>query len=130
MPTRQRNFILYLGDDFSRRLNLVPGPDSDIEGWDGEMVIVDDVGSTILSATTDNERLSAHNGYLEINIAAAITAAVETSGLSRTGTLTEPANNDEVPYSGTGHLARYYLRVISPGGVITRLLDGQFVFVE
>ena len=130
MPTRARNFILYVGDDFARRLNLVPGPDSDIEGWAAELIVFDDAGEPILSATTVNEMLTTNNGYIEIDVPSADTAEIDTTGLSRFGTLAEPANNDEVPYSGTGKLARYYLRVTSPGSVTTRILDGQFVIVE
>lgn len=129
MPTRARNFIVYLGDTFSRRVNLVPGPDSDLDGWTGEFIVFADDDTAILSATTANGRLTCNNGYIEIDVAAATTAAIETDGLSRSGTRFEPANNDEIPYSGEGSIARYYLRVTSPAGVITRLLDGDVVIV-
>ena len=129
MPTRARNFILYLGDTFARRINLVPGPDSDLDGWDGEFVVFDDADTAILSATTENGLLTCNNGYIEIEVDAADTATIETDGLSREGARYEPANNDEVPYSGTGAIARYYLRVTSPAGVVTRLLDGDVVIV-
>jgi hypothetical protein len=119
-----------IGEDFARRLNLVPGPDSDIQDWDGELKIFNDADEVIISATTDNGRMTTHNGYIEIDIPASVTGDINLTGLSRTGTLSEPANNDEIPYSATGKLARYFVRVTSPGGVITRFLDGQFVIAE
>lgn len=131
MPTRSRNFIVYIADTFARRINLVPGPDSDIAGYSGELKVFNDDGSELLSLTTSNDRMVLNNGYIEIEADETVTSALDLSGLSRTGTLTEPANTDEVPYTGTGKIARYYLRVISPSpdNVTTRLLDGQFVFV-
>lgn len=131
MPTRSRNFILYIGDTFSRRVNLVPGPDSDLDGYTGELVAFNDNGTELFSLTTANGKMTVNNGYIELDFADNETAAVDTSGLARSGTLYEPANNDEMPYSGTGLLARYYLRVTSPepATVTTRLLDGQFVIV-
>lgn len=131
MPTRVRNFILYIGDTFSRRVNLVPGPDSDLDGYTGELVAFNDDGTELFSLTTANGKMTVNNGYIELDFADNETAAVDTSGLARSGTLYEPANNDEMPYSGTGLLARYYLRVTSPepATVTTRLLDGQFVIV-
>jgi len=130
MPTRSRNFILYMGDAFARRINLIPGPDSDIADWAAELNVFNDAGAVILSATTANGRLTTNNGSIEVDVADEVTAAIVTSGLARTGTLIEPANNDEIPYSATGYLAKYFLRVTSPGGVNTRLLDGQFCIVE
>lgn len=131
MPTRQRNFILYKGDTFSRRVNLVPGPDSDLSGYTAELLVVNDDNSQLLLLTTANGGLTVNNGYIEIIIPDDDTADISTAGLARTGTLYEPANNDEIPYSASGSLANYYLRVISPepDTVTTRLLDGQFVIV-
>jgi hypothetical protein len=131
MPTRQRNFILYKGDTFARRINLVPGPDSDLSGYSGELVVVNDDNSELFALSTGNGMMTVNNGYIELDYPDDSTAALNTSGLLRTGTLYEPANSDELPYSGTGFLARYYLRVISPepATVTTRLLDGQFVIV-
>lgn len=131
MPTRSRNFILYIGDTFARRINLVPGPDSDLAGYTGELVAFNDDNTELFSLTTANGKMTVNNGYIELDLPDDETSVIDTSGLTRTGTLYEPANSDEMPYSATGALARYYLRITSPepGTVTTRLLDGQFVIV-
>lgn len=132
MAARYRNFVITLGDDFSRRINLVPGPDSDIEGWFGGFYIFDDAKNIILSATSEEENgmLSTHNGYIVVDIPASVVDEVDISGLGRTGSAYEPSNNDEEQKSVSGKLANYYIRVISPSGARYRILNGQVVFQE
>lgn len=128
MPARNRNFIIQWGDDFLRQINLRSGPEADIADFTGEFIVRNDDGTDLLVADTDNGRLVLHNGYIDIDIGAAVITALELAGLSRTGTLAEPAPCDEIPYSATGPLANYVLRVTSVGGINTTLLTGQCVF--
>jgi hypothetical protein len=128
MPARNRNFIIQWGDDFQRQINLRSGPEADIAEFTGEFIIRNDDGTELHSADTTNGQLVLHNGYIDIDIGDAVITALDLSGLSRSGTIAEPAPCDEIPYSATGPLANYVLRVTSTSGISTTLLTGQCVF--
>lgn len=130
MPARRRDFIIYLGDTFSRQINLRPGPEADIADFSGEFIIYNDDDSALITLTTASTGITLHNGYINIDIDDAATAAVNISGLSRTGTIIEPAADCDLPYSEIGKLARYALRITSGTGVVTTLLTGTVGFVE
>ena len=127
MPARNRNFIIQWSDDFQRQINLRSGPEADIADFTGEFIVRNDDGTDLLVADTDNGRLVLHNGYIDIEIGDAVITALDLSGLSRTGTLAEPAALDEMPYSASGPLANYVLRVTG-AGITTTLLAGLCVF--
>ena len=76
MPTRQRNFILYKGDTFARRINLVPGPDSDLSGYSGELVVVNDDNTELFTLSTANGKMTVNNGYIELDYPDDSTAAI------------------------------------------------------
>lgn len=130
MPARRRDFILYIGDTFTRQVNLKSGPDADIADFTGEFIVYNDDDTPLITLTTETSGITLHNGYIDIVISDAVSAAISVSGLSRTGTIVEPADNCELPYSAEGYLARYALRVESTTGVVTTLLTGTVGIVE
>lgn len=130
MPARRRDFILYIGDTFQRQINLRSGPEADIADFTGEFIVYNDDDSKLVALTTETSGITLHNGYIEIEITDAVSAAISVAGLSRTGTVVEPAADCELPYSAEGYLARYALRVESTTGVVTTLLTGTVGIVE
>lgn len=130
MPARRRDFILYIGDTFQRQINLRSGPEADIADFTGLFVIYNDDDSELIALTTETSGITLHNGYIEIEITDVVSSGISVAGLSRTGTIIEPADNCELPYSADGYLARYALRVESTTGVVTTLLTGTVGIVE
>lgn len=126
--TRERNFIIIVGDTFGRQINLRSGPEADIAEYSGEMIIYNDDKTVLLSATTSNARMVLHNGYIDVEIAKEIIEGISLSGLSRKGDIQEPAPACERPYTAFGALASYILRVESPTGIATTLLKGKICF--
>lgn len=84
----------------------------------------------MIALTTETSGITLHNGYIDIVISDAVSAAISVAGLSRTGTIVEPAADCELPYSAEGYLARYALRIESDAGVVTTLLTGTVGIVE
>lgn len=130
MPARRRDFILYIGDTFIRQINLRSGPDADIAEYTGEFIVYNDDDTPLITLTTETSGITLHNGYIDIVISDAVSATVSVAGLSRTGTIVEPAADCELPYTAEGYLARYALRVESTTGVVTTLLTGTIGIVE
>lgn len=126
MPARRRDFILYIGDTFQRQINLRSGPEADIAEYTGEFIVYNDDDTPLITLTTETSGITLHNGYIDI----VISDAVSVAGLSRTGTIVEPAADCELPYTAEGYLARYALRVESTTGVVTTLLTGTVGIVE
>ena len=130
MPARRRDFILYIGDTFTRQVNLKSGPDADIADFTGEFIVYNDDDTALITANSAGTGITLHNGYIDIQISDVITAALSVTGIPRTGTIVEPAPDCEIPFSDVGNLARYALRVSSPSGVVTTLLTGTVGIVE
>ena len=130
MPARRRDFILYIGDTFTRQVNLKSGPDADIADFTGEFIVYNDDNTALITANSPETGITLHNGYIDIQISDVITAALSVAGIPRVGTVVEPAADCELPYSGVGNLARYVLRVESTTGVVTTLLTGTVGIVE
>ena len=132
MPARKRDFIIEKGADFQRQLFLKPGPDADIRNFTGRMQIRSAVSSEIvvLELTTENNRITCGYGVITINVTAAVTTALDTSGLTSKCKVTEPGPTGELPYESEGKLAVYDLELISPSGVVTRYLEGRVCIVD
>lgn len=128
MPARNRNLIIRRGDSLQRQFNLIPGPEGDIADFSASLKIFKDDGSVLHAATSTNAELVPHNGYITLNVGADVTAGLAMTGLSRRGTISEPAPCGELPYSGTGLLANWILQVTSPGSVVKTLLKGTACF--
>lgn len=129
MPARRRDFILYIGDTFQRQINLRSGPEADIAEYTGEFIVYNDDDTPLITLTTETSGITLHNGYIDIVISDAV-SAVSVAGLSRLGTIVEPAADCELPYAAEGYLARYALRIESDAGVVTTLLTGTVGIVE
>ena len=80
-----------------------------------DLIVYNDDGSVLHSATSSNSELIPHNGYLTLDVSAATTTGLTLTGLSRRGNVSEPGPCGELPFSGSGLLANYILRVTSPG---------------
>jgi hypothetical protein len=93
-------------------------------------IVYNDDDTPLITLTTETSGITLHNGYIDIVISDAVSAAVSVAGLSRTGTIVEPAADCELPYTAEGYLARYALRVESTTGVVTTLLTGTIGIVE
>lgn len=130
MPARRRDFIMYIGDTFTRQINLKSGPDADIADFTGEFIVYNDDNTALITANSPETGITLHNGYIDILISDATTAALSVAGVPRVGSIVEPASDCEIPYSAVGNLARYVLRVESPTGVVTTLLAGTVGIVE
>lgn len=132
MPARKRDFIIDKGSDFQRQLYLSPGPDADIRNFTARMQIRGSVTSDpfLLELTTENDRITCDYGVITLNLANAVTTAVDTSTLTSKGKILEPAEDCDKPYEGEGKLAVYDLELISPAGIVTKYLYGKVCFVE
>lgn len=132
MPARKRDFIIEKGADFQRQLFLKPGPDADIRNFTARMQVRSAVSSEIvvLELTTENNRINCDYGIITINVTAAVTTALDTSGLTSKGKITEPGPTGELPYESDGKLAVYDLELISPAGVVTRYLEGRVCIID
>lgn len=132
MPARKRDFIIEKGADFQRQLFLKPGPDADIRNFTARMQVRSAVSSEIvvLELTTENNRINCDYGIITINVTAAVTTALDTSGLTSKGKITEPGPTGELPYESEGKLAVYDLELISPAGVVTRYLEGRVCIID
>jgi len=128
MPARIRNLIIRRGDSLQRQFNLIPGPEGDIASFTATLTIYNDDGSVMHSATSSNSELVPHNGYLTLDVSAATTTGMTLTGLSRRGNVFEPAPCGELPFSASGLLANYILRVTSPDSVTKTLLKGSVCF--
>lgn len=132
MPARKRDFIIEKGADFQRQLFLKPGSDADIRNFTARMQVRSAVSSEIvvLELTTENNRINCDYGIITINVTAAVTTALDTSGLTSKGKITEPGPTGELPYESDGKLAVYDLELISPAGVVTRYLEGRVCIID
>lgn len=132
MPARERGFIIEKGADFQRELYLQPGPDADIRLFTARMQIRATASSptVLLELTTANTYLAVDYGKITINVPNAIVDTIDTSTLTVSGKITEPAPIGELPYEGNGKLAVYDLELVSPSGIVSRYLQGKVVFVE
>lgn len=132
MPARKRDFIIEKGADFQRQLFLKPGSDADIRNFTARMQVRSAVSSevVVLDLTTENGRINCGYGVITINVTAAITTALDTSGLNSKGKVTEPGPIGELPYESEGKIALYDLELISPSGIVTRYLEGRVCIVD
>lgn len=137
MPARLRNFIIERGGDFYRRLNVVDGAGDPLDltvGWLARFVVEPSLAEGVtplldLNSTDHPERLILGEGWLDIAIPKATLEALDLTGLTRRGTLTEPAPNNERDFSGYGRLAHH--RVVLNGPTATDddvKLRGQICF--
>ena len=90
MPARIRNLIIRRGDSLQRQFNLIPGPEGDIADFSADLIVYNDDGSVLHSATSSNSELIPHNGYLTLDVSAATTTGLTLTGLSRRGNVSEP----------------------------------------
>ncbi|PTQ89789.1 hypothetical protein [Agitococcus lubricus] len=132
MPARKRDFIIEKGADFQRQLFLKAGPDADIRDFTARMQVRSAVSSevVVLDLTTENGGITCDYGVITINVTAAITTALDTSGLNSKGKVTEPGPIGELPYESEGKIALYDLELISPSGIVTRYLEGRVAIVD
>lgn len=130
MPARRRDFIIEPGATFQRQVNLEPGlgAEVDLSAYTARMKIRPDASSSTVILDVGSY-ITAGFGCVYIDVDDDITAAIDTSSCTRTGTINEPATvSCDLPYSATGPLAVYDLEIESPAGVVTRLLSGNVVF--
>lgn len=137
MPARLRNFIVERGGDFYRRLNVTDSTGAPLDltfGYVARCVInpTQAEGVTaLLDFNSDDhpEQVVLGAGYLDLAIPKATLAALDLSGITRAGTLTEPAPNDEPDYYGYGKLAYHRVVINGPSSVDDDVkLRGQICF--
>lgn len=128
MPARKRNFIFELGASFERLLFLNPLYNVDLREFTGRMQVrpAADSSVVVLSMTTENGLIALDYGRIALSVPASID--VDVSALTRQGQVTELSVECELPFVATGRIGVYDLEVISPAGIVTRLLYGDMVF--
>lgn len=130
MPARAFNFVYELNADFQRVLYLKAGPDAMIAGFTGLMQIRPSADSetVITELTTSDNSMQLINGAVVLNLPA--DTVIDTGPCTRSGTVYERAPDGELPFKGAGPIAVYDVQVISPAGVVTRILSGDIVFAQ
>lgn len=132
MPARLRNFIFEKGGDFYRRLNVTDSNGVSVDlssGYTATAAVYaaqDETGSPLLSLS-----VSLGNGYIDLSATKAVIAAVDLSAVTRSGTIDEPAPNDDPSYTAFGKLAYYRLVLAGPDSLDDDcLLRGQICFAN
>lgn len=137
MPARLRNFIIERGGDFYRRLLVTDSAGVAVDLTSGyvarfvvEPTLEDGVTALLdLNSTDHATQVVLGNGYIDLAIPKATLAALDLSGITRSGTLTEPAANDEPDFYGSGKLAYHRVLLNGPTTVDDDVkLRGQICF--
>lgn len=128
MPALKRDFIFEAGADFGRALYLAPGPDADLRNYTARMQVRPSVGSDtiVLELTTENGRIACDYGKVTLSVPDDV--VVDTAALVLNGCLSEPSQSGDMPFTAVGPIGVYDLEVVSPSGIVTRLLSGKVVF--
>lgn len=134
MPARLRNFIIERGGDFYRRL-LVTDTNGSVDltsGYVATFVVLpnlDEAAVPLLSLDSNGDAVTLGNGWIDISIAAAQLSALDLSGVTRRGSLSEPAANDEPDFVGFGALVYHRVTLRGPDATDDDVkLRGQICF--
>ncbi len=134
----ETNLIMKLGVDWTRVLSYkqADGQPVNLTGYTARMQVRSHPSSNIaiLDLTTQNGGIAIDGPTGVITLT--VTHAQLTEGPTglHLGTITAPPTllsedlDNGIKYSGTGKIALYDLDLISPGGIITKLLTGKVCF--
>lgn len=132
MPARYRNFIFEQGSTFERTLNITnsDGAPTDLAGYQARMQVRSEIGRpVVILLTTENGRIqiTSASGAVHLLVSASDLDAMDLSSFIRRGVLHEPAPPpyQADPYMAKGLLGVYDLELISPGGDVYRVLQGE-----